>query len=160
MIVEQATSAELIWQCAAFDELDTRSLYDLLALRMSVFVVEQNCPYQELDGKDQHSWHMLGYRHGQLVATARILGPGASYVGAASIGRVVSAPSERGTGIGQALMTESVKACQKLFPEHPIRIGAQAHLEAFYGRFGFVSSSATYLEDGIPHIEMTRPAGA
>ncbi|MFG1497767.1 GNAT family N-acetyltransferase [Saccharospirillum sp. HFRX-1] len=153
-------SSDVIWQCVAFDELDIRSLYDLLALRMSVFVVEQNCPYQELDGKDQQSWHMLGYRQGQLVATARILAPGASYAEAASIGRVVSAPSERGTGIGQALMTESVQACVKRFPDHPIRIGAQAHLDAFYRRFGFVSSGATYLEDGIPHIEMTRPAGA
>ncbi|PTY39069.1 GNAT family N-acetyltransferase [Saccharospirillum sp. MSK14-1] len=150
----------MIWQCVDFDQLDIRTLYELLALRMSVFVVEQNCPYQELDGKDQQAWHVLGYRQGQLVATTRILAPGDSYDGAASIGRVVSAPSERGTGLGQALMQESITACQRLFPEYPIRIGAQAHLEAFYGRFGFMTSSAVYLEDGIAHIEMTLAAGA
>jgi len=153
-------SSEVIWQCVAFDELDSRTMYALLALRMSVFVVEQNCPYQELDGKDQGAWHMLGYRQGQLVATARILAPGDSYAGAASIGRVVNAPGERGTGLGQALMCESISACQRLFPDTPIRIGAQAHLDDFYSRFGFIASSATYLEDGIPHIEMTLAASA
>lgn len=160
MIVDQAQSSELSWQCLAFDELDTRTLYALLALRMSVFVVEQNCPYQELDGKDQQAWHLLGYRQGELLATARILAPGASYSGASSIGRVVSAASQRGTGLGQALMAEAVNACLTLFPAYPIRIGAQAHLDAFYRRFGFVPAGATYLEDGIAHIEMTRPAGA
>lgn len=160
MIVEPAQSSQVIWQCLPFDELDTRTLYAMLALRLSVFVVEQHCPYQELDGKDQQGWHILGYRHGQLVATARILAPGDSYTGACSIGRVVSAPSQRGTGLGQALMNEAVNRCLTLFPEHPIRIGAQAHLDAFYARFGFVSAGATYLEDGIAHIEMTRPVGA
>lgn len=160
MIVEQQATTELIWQCVAFDQLDTRTLYAALALRLSVFVVEQNCPYQELDGKDQQGWHLLGYHQGQLVATARILAPGVSYVGAASIGRVVSAPGERGTGIGQALMVEAVNACQRLFPDFPIRIGAQARLEVFYQRFGFVASGPIYLEDGIPHIEMTRIVGA
>ncbi|WP_232819333.1 GNAT family N-acetyltransferase [Saccharospirillum mangrovi] len=160
MIVEQTQTSDVIWQCVPFDALDTRTLYALLALRLSVFVVEQNCPYQELDGKDLAAWHLLGYRHGELVATSRILAPGVSYDGASSIGRVVTAPSERGTGLGPQLMSEAVAACQRLFPTLPIRIGAQAHLQRFYGRLGFVAEGAQYLEDGIPHVEMTRPVGA
>lgn len=160
MIQPPATGADPVWQCLTFEALDTRTLYQLLALRLSVFVVEQNCPYQELDGKDERAWHLLGHCRGELVATARILAPGDSYSGASSIGRVVTAPSQRGTGLGPLLMEEAVRHCRRLFPQHPIRIGAQAHLQRFYQRFGFQAEGAPYLEDGILHIEMTRPPGA
>lgn len=147
----------VLWQCQPFEALDTRTLYDLLALRTAVFVVEQNCPYQELDGKDDRAWHLLGHDTGGLVATARILAPGDSFTGA-SIGRVVTSPARRGQGLGEQLMARAVAHCGWLFPDHAIEIGAQAHLQAFYARFGFVVSSEPYLEDGIPHIEMRRPA--
>lgn len=160
MILESTAMPGEHWTCLPFDALDTRSLYAMLALRTAVFVVEQNCPYQDLDGKDEQAWHLLGYGSEGLAATARILAPGDSYPGASSIGRVVSAPTQRGTGLGQRLMHQAVQHCQRLFPEHPIRIGAQAHLQGFYRRFGFVPEGAVYLEDGIQHIEMTRPIGA
>ncbi len=158
MIFAGAPRQEIVWQCLDFDHLDTRTLYDLLALRTAVFVVEQNCPYQELDGKDTSAWHLLGHQAGKLVATARILSPGISYEGA-SIGRVVTDPSTRGQGLGVQLMDEAVRRCIERFPDHPIEIGAQAHLEAFYGRFGFKANSDSYLEDGIPHIDMIRLPG-
>lgn len=143
-----------IWQCQSFDALDRRTLYDLLALRVSVFVVEQQCAYQELDGKDFQAWHITGHMSGQLVATTRILTPGASFAGA-SIGRVVTDPSVRGQRLGEALMRESIRHCRTLFPNDSIQIGAQAHLTGFYRQLGFVVSSDDYLEDGIVHVEMT-----
>lgn len=142
-----------VWQCRPFDGLDTRTLYGMLALRLSVFVVEQNCPYQELDGKDSQAWHVLGHQAGILVATARILAPGDSFDGA-SIGRVVTHPARRGQRLGVALMEQAIHHCRVLFPDHPIEIGAQAHLADFYAGFGFEPSSERYLEDGIPHIGM------
>lgn len=157
MIFAGAPTQDIVWQCPGFDHLDTRTLYDLLALRTAVFVVEQNCPYQELDGKDQHAWHLIGHQTGRLVATARILPPGASY-DSPSIGRVVTDPSTRGQGLGVKLMEEAVSRCLGLFPGSAIEIGAQAHLVDFYGRFGFKPNSDTYLEDGIPHLDMIRPA--
>lgn len=157
MIFAGTPSPEIVWQCPDFDHLDVRTLYDLLALRTSVFVVEQNCPYQELDGKDPMAWHVMGHQTGELVATARILPPGVSY-DSPSIGRVVTNPSTRGQGLGVQLMEEAVARCLNLFPEQAIEIGAQAHLIDFYGRFGFRSNSDTYLEDGIPHLDMIRPA--
>lgn len=147
------------WQCLPFESLDTRTLYDLLSLRTSVFVVEQQCAYQELDGKDLQAWHVIGHRAGRLVATARILAPGISYDGAASIGRVVADPQCRGQRLGEALMRQSLNQCHTLFPEHPVRIGAQAHLAGFYGRLGFQPGGEPYLEDGIAHIEMARKPG-
>ena len=155
MIFAGAPTREIVWQCPDFDHLDTRTLYDLLALRTAVFVVEQNCPYQELDGKDAQAWHLMGHQAGQLVATARILPPGASY-DSPSIGRVVTDPSARGQGLGVRLMEEALERCRGLFPDRAIEIGAQAHLVDFYSRFGFKPNSDTYLEDGIPHIDMIR----
>lgn len=146
-----------VWQCRPFEGLDTRTLYRMLALRLSVFVVEQNCPYQELDGKDTRAWHVLGHQAGELAATARILAPGDSF-GGASIGRVVTHPACRGQRLGAALMEQAIRHCRVLFPDHPIEIGAQAHLADFYAGFGFKVSSDRYLEDGIPHIEMVLAA--
>jgi ElaA protein len=140
-----------------FDRLTGRQVHDVLQLRQRVFVVEQTCPYLDADGADPRCWHGLGVKDGMLVATARIAPPGLKYVEPA-IGRVVTAPEVRGTGLGRALMAEGVAGCARVWPGRAIRISAQAHLQRFYGHFGFETVSDTYLEDDIPHVEMLRKA--
>ena len=151
-------STDIITKCVPFDQLDVSTLYSLLSLRMSVFCVEQNCPYQDADGRDQLAWHVLTYLSGQLVGTSRILMPGIAYEDACSIGRVANHIEQRGKGIGIALMSFAVAQCEKMFPNFPIRIGAQQYLTTFYSRFGFVVCSQPYLEDGIVHVTMEKPA--
>jgi ElaA protein len=147
---------KLFWQLKSFDELSNKQLYDIMQLRAAVFIVEQNCPYQDADGKDIKSFHLMGRNEeGVLVVYSRILPAGISYK-EASIGRVVSSPSVRGTGAGKELMLQSIKEIEKLFGKCPIKIGAQLYLKKFYESFGFVVCSEEYLEDGIPHIEMLR----
>ncbi len=144
------------WQLKAFDGLTTYELYKILQLRSEVFVVEQNCPYQDEDGKDLKSWHLMGWDEANtLVAYTRILKAGDSFA-EASIGRVVSSPKVRGTGIGKELMLQSIDKLYQLFGKVPIRIGAQCYLEKFYQSLGFVISGETYLEDNIPHVEMVK----
>lgn len=147
----------LAWRCLPFDAMSARTLYRLLRLRSEVFVVEQACVFLDADGLDERCLHVLGESvpTGELVAAARLVPPGASFP-EASIGRVVTSPAARGSGLGHALMTESIRLLQILWGPQPIRIGAQAHLETFYRRHGFVPDGPTYLEDGIPHIEMLR----
>lgn len=137
-----------------FHALTTEELYKILALRAEVFVVEQNCPYQDVDGKDLNSIHVLGYIKNQLVAYARVLGQGISYQEYASIGRIVTSPSIRGNNHGHDLVDFSIKVCQKIFPGQPIKISAQAHLEKFYNAHSFKATGEAYLEDDIPHIGM------
>ena len=148
------------WACQAFDELSPAELYALLRLRSEVFVVEQNCVFLDLDNSDQDAWHLLGWdaaEPSRLLAYARCFGPGLKFA-EASIGRVITAPSARGTGLGHVLMRQALSALQTQLGDLPIRIGAQAHLQAFYEQHGFARSGEPYLEDGIPHIEMLRPA--
>ena len=152
--------ALLSWHCQPFDRLDRRDLYALLQLRCAVFIVEQNCPYLDPDGKDVlEGTHHLYARDagGRVLACLRLLAPGVSYAHP-SIGRVASAASTRGSGLGRELMRRGIADCQRLWPGRPIRIGAQAYLQRFYERLGFVVDSAPYLEDGIPHLEMERAA--
>jgi ElaA protein len=146
--------------CLPFDALLPRTLYALLQLRAEVFVVEQACAFQDLDGADADCMHLLGEGSGpngqpQLLAYTRLVPPGLKYP-EASIGRVVTAPGTRGTGMGHALIAESIRMLHSLWGVQPIRIGAQAHLERFYNAHGFVSDDKPYIEDGIPHIEMLR----
>ena len=148
----------MTWSCKHFDELSTQELYDLLRLRSEVFVVEQDCVYLDLDGKDQKAWHLFATENDKIVACVRILATGASYPDAASIGRVCSHLSVRKRAIGQDLMQRSIAKARALFPGEPIRIGAQLYLLKFYNTLGFAQSSEEYLEDGIPHIEMLLPA--
>lgn len=144
----------LNWKLIDFSDFTPQSLYDVLKLRTDVFVVEQNCPYPELDNKDQISKHFCGYNsEGDLVAYTRILPPGVSYK-EASIGRVLVAESARDKKYGKVLMQLSIEIAQHIFPDTPIRIGAQCYLEKFYTGLGFSTKSEPYLEDGIPHIEM------
>ena len=122
----------LVFKTKTFDELSIQELYAILALRAEVFVVEQNCPYQDVDGKDEKGLHLLGMENNQLLAYARILPKGASYNEYTSIGRIVTAPQVRAKGYGHALVGEAVKVTRTTYPEYSIKISAQAHLEQFY----------------------------
>lgn len=147
----------LHWRWSRFGELSLDDLYDALALRSRVFVLEQG-PYLDADGLDRAAWHLLGRdAQGTLQAYLRVVDPGAKY-GEPSIGRVVTSPELRGTGAGRALVDEGVQRCGAAWPGRAIRISAQAHLQRFYGGFGFEPVGETYLEDDIPHIEMLRSA--
>ncbi|GAA3094350.1 GNAT family N-acetyltransferase [Rhizobium viscosum] len=139
----------------SLDELSARELYDLLRMRVDVFVVEQNCPYPELDGKDIDALHLRLMEGAELIASTRLLKPYKAQ-DPVKIGRVVVSPAHRGKRLGEALMTESIAVCERLYPENPIALSAQAHLRRFYESFGFVKTSEEYLEDGIPHLDMVR----
>ena len=139
-----------------FGELSNIELYDILKLRAEVFVVEQNCPYQDMDDKDQNSLHLMFWENDYLIAYTRLLDKGISYPEYASIGRVVTSPTIRGKGIGKKLMAESIKVCIKHFGKTAIKISAQFHLKTFYEEFGFVTTGHQYLEDNIPHIAMIK----
>lgn len=143
------------WTLKKFEELSTRELYEILRLRAEVFVVEQNCVFQDMDNKDQLSYHLQGRKNGLLVAYTRIVPVGLSYEDAPSIGRVVTSPQIRREGIGKELMERSINELIRVFGKTTIRIGAQLYLKKFYESFGFEQSSDIYDEDGIDHIEMT-----
>ena len=146
----------LNWQALSFDELSNRQLYAMLRLRSEVFVLEQDCVYQDLDDFDQDAVHVLGLDDaGAVACCARLLAPGLKYSGA-SIGRVVTSPTLRGTGQGRALLAKAVQVCEERYPNTEITLSAQQHLERFYAGFGFTTRSEPYLEDGIPHLKMTR----
>jgi ElaA protein len=150
-------SDSLTWQWLPFDALSRDQLYGLLRLRSEVFVVEQNCVFQDMDGLDDQAMHLLGGRASALIAYVRCFPAGVTF-DEASIGRVVTRQSARGGGLGQVLMAEAIRALVAEWGAQPIRIGAQAHLKDFYQRHGFVDVGKPYVEDGIPHLEMVRPA--
>ena len=145
----------ITWTIKKFDELSVHELYAILQLRSEVFVVEQNCAFQDMDNKDQSSYHLMGWEKEKLIAYTRLIPPGTAY-SFSSIGRVVTASSARGTGIGKLLMEKSIEQIDSLFGKGPIKIGAQLYLQEFYHSFGFEQSSDIYDEDGIDHIEMIR----
>jgi ElaA protein len=148
----------LFWNCKPFAELTLTELYAALRLRSEIFVVEQNCPYLDMDGLDEASFHLLGRTEtGEMAAYTRLLPKGISYPEYASIGRVVVSQAHRRGGLGQELMRESIANCERLFGPAPIKIGAQQYLEKFYQSFGFAKCGEGYDEDGIPHIPMLRP---
>src|SRR5678810_117167 len=144
---------QIQWLLKKFEDLTSSQLYAILQLRNEVFVVEQNCVFQDADNKDQDSHHLMGWDNKMLVAYSRIVPPGIAYDLYPSIGRVVTSPKMRKTGIGKILMQQSIEELQKLFGESSIKLGAQLYLKTFYESFGFVQSSDVYIEDGIPHIE-------
>jgi len=152
-------SEHIRWQWSSFSELSPRDLYAVVRLREAVFVVEQNCPYLDADGRDPNAWHLLGWVEGPsertLVAYARIFEPGVRYP-EGSLGRIVTAPAVRGTGIGKALMAEALRRIESLAPGQSIKIAAQRRLEDFYLGFGFRTISPPYEEDGIIHVDMLR----
>lgn len=150
-------NSEIVWTCRKFDELSTEDLYKILQLRAEVFVVEQDCVYQDVDGFDQQALHVMGAlsidNEEQLACYTRLLPPGVKYEGA-SIGRVVTRESARGGGNGKALMVNSIGFCKEQWPSSAITISAQQYLEKFYTELGFETQSEPYAEDGIPHIRM------
>lgn len=151
-------AGDLNWRCLPFHAMSVAELYAVLQLRAAVFVVEQQCVFQDMDGLDPECHHLLGRdAGGQLLAYARLVPRGLAFT-EASVGRVVTAPAGRGRALGHALMAEAGTVLTNLWGPQPIRIGAQAHLEGFYGQHGFVTDSAEYMEDGIPHVEMLRLA--
>lgn len=144
-------------ECKAFSELSVDELYEILALRSEVFVVEQNCIFPDLDYKDQKALHFMGFdQNNQLMAYTRLFNESVYYQGFLSIGRVVASPKGRGEGYGRKIFGKSVEKVQELFGQKSIKIGAQAYLENFYGSFGFESINEDYVEDGIPHKIMVR----
>lgn len=145
------------WRYLAFDELSVAGLYAVLQLRSEVFVVEQACIFQDIDGADAQAMHLLGTLQGALVAYARCFPAGIQFA-EASIGRVVTRPCVRGSGVGHTLVEKAIASLLQRSGTQVIRIGAQAHLEAFYRQHGFEKAGPLYFEDGIAHIEMLRPA--
>jgi ElaA protein len=148
-------SVVLRWH--TFGELGGGEIYEILALRQSVFVVEQRCAYLDADGRDRSSLHLCGRTAaGVLAAYLRLLPPGQKFAGP-SIGRVITAPEFRGRGTGRALMEEGIRRAAELYPGIPLTLAAQIHLEGFYRSLGFIRSGMPYDEDGIPHVTMMRP---
>ncbi|WGL65114.1 GNAT family N-acetyltransferase [Pseudomonas sp. CW003PS] len=151
--------SSVTWHCLHHRELDTATLYELLALRTQVFVVEQNCPYLETDGQDLigDTCHLLARDKSGLVGYLRLLDP-QRMNGEVVIGRVLTAERARGSGLGHRLMERGLVECGQRWPGVPVYLSAQAHLQGYYGRYGFVAVTEVYLEDGIPHIGMRRAA--
>jgi ElaA protein len=146
---------EIQWKIKPFETLSTNELYDILRLRSEIFVVEQNCVYLDLDGKDKLALHLFGEFNGKIVAYSRLFRPGISFDNA-SIGRVVVDANYRDRKWGHDLMREAIAGIKNHFDESKITIGAQLYLKKFYESHGFVQTSEMYLEDDIPHIEMKR----
>lgn len=145
------------WVLSEFHELDVNELYAILKLRQEVFIVEQSCPYLDADGFDAQATHLYARSDGgDVVACARLFAPGRKHE-CAVIGRVVTAPSVRRTGLGRELMRRAISAIEDQHGHGPIWLGAQKYLERFYASLGFVRDGEDYLEDGIPHLPMRRP---
>ena len=138
-----------------FSELTTEELYLILQLRSEVFVVEQNCVYQDIDNKDQNALHVIGFKNNKIVAYTRIFKPG-DYFSIASIGRVVVNKQERQFGYGYQIMEASIAAITTILKESKIKVSAQSYLKKFYNSLGFNQVGEEYLEDGIPHIAMIK----
>ena len=138
-----------------FNELSIVELYDILKLRSEVFVVEQDCVYQDIDGTDQKALHILGVVENKIIAYTRCFKPG-DYFKEASIGRVVVKESQRKYKRGNQIMNSSIEAIEKYYNTNTIKISAQCYLSKFYSSLGFKSIGEKYLEDGIPHVAMIR----
>ena len=143
----------ITWIYKAFNQLSPFELYAILQLRNEVFVIEQQCIFQDADNKDPLAWHVMGWEGDHLVAYTRLVPEGVAYA-ESSIGRVVTSPKMRKQGLGRILMQESVEILYKLWGRKAIKIGAQLYLKSFYESIGFQQTSDIYLEDGIEHIEM------
>ncbi|HPG37903.1 MAG TPA: GNAT family N-acetyltransferase [bacterium] len=145
----------LKWTCSAFSQLTTGELYTILQARQAVFVVEQHCPFPEIDGLDPQCRHLQGRNNDTLVAYCRIVPPGVKFA-VPSIGRVLTTAEGRGHGYGIALMEQAVRITAELYPGMDMLVAAQTYLEKFYNRFEFYRTGNNYLEDDIPHIDMLR----
>ncbi len=146
----------IYWQCKSFSELTSGEIYKILQLRNEVFVIEQNCIYQDMDNKDQEAFHIMALERNRVIAYARLLKPGISYPDAASIGRVCVSISFRRNELGKLVVKKSIARINHLFGPTSIKISAQLYLKYFYESFSFVQLGDVYLEDGIEHILMRR----
>ena len=158
--VRSAPQVAVRWQWSRLEHLAAAELYAVLAARQQVFTVEQHCAFQDADGYDLAAWHLLGWtaeESSTLAVYLRALDPGSKYA-EPSIGRVLTAPPFRRTGLGRTLMEEGIARCECTWPGMPIRIAAQQRLEAFYASLGFRTVTEPYLEDGIAHVDMVRAA--
>lgn len=144
------------WQWRRFEDLAIKQLYEIIAAREAVFIVEQNCPYQDVDGIDRHAQHLAGWSDGKLAAYCRVVDAGIKYP-EPSIGRVLTTAEFRGQQLGKELLSRAIEKIERDTPRTGIRISAQLYLKRFYKEFGFEQVSETYMEDDIPHIEMLRP---
>lgn len=144
-----------MWIWKPYFRLSIDELHDLIQLRERVFIVEQNCAYLDVDGRDKNSWHLLGYEGDKLAVTLRVTLPGVRFP-EYSIGRVASSPEFRRQGYGRRAVAEALKLMEDSFGKNAIRISAQSYLEKFYAEFGFETARGPYLEDDIPHFEMLR----
>ncbi len=146
------------WYLKSFNELSNRELYEILTLRVDVFVVEQDCIYHELDGKDLdlQAFHLYALKDERVACYLRILPPGCNYPDMPSLGRVVIHSDFRGSGIGHELMTRATKVLDDNWPSQTCYISAQSHLQGYYIKHGFSAVGDGYLEDDIPHIGMER----
>lgn len=148
----------LTWQCAHFSELSAAQLYAILSMRSEVFIVEQNCVYQDIDGADIDCMHLIGWTSDQQVAAyMRIVPPGLKFA-EVSLGRVITSNAARGTGIGKQLLSKGMAFIEATYPGQAVRIHAQAYLEKFYLSYGFATASDVMLEDGIAHYVMIKPS--
>ena len=147
---------KVVWHYKLFDELSAKELYQIIQLRNEVFVIEQDCIYQDADGKDLNCGHLWATINDEVVAYSRIVPKGVSYVNEPSIGRVISNGKFRGLGLGKQLIANSIQVIANRFFTSSIRISGQLYLKAFYESFDFEQVSEEYLEDNIPHIEMLR----
>jgi ElaA protein len=145
-----------VWRLLSFDDLRVAEIYEVLRLRSEVFVVEQQCLFQDMDGADSQAMHLLGVQGGELLAYARCFEAGIKFP-EASFGRVLTRLSARRTGLGHVLVEQAITAISQLWGPQTIRIGAQMQLAAFYAQHGFEDVGKLYMEDGIAHLEMVRP---
>jgi ElaA protein len=150
-------TSPLRWQWCTLHELSPAEVYTLMAARMAVFVVEQNCPYQDADGYDLDAQHLIVWSGAEVAACLRVLSPRTKFA-ERSIGRIITSRAFRGTGLGRTILTRTLERLDAGYPGKSVRIGAQARLSKFYEEFGFQPASQEYMEDGVPHIEMLRSA--
>ena len=144
---------DLQWQWCRLGELSAEQVYAVLAARVEIFVVEQNCAYQDLDGLDADAEHLIAWSGKEVAGYLRVLGPGTRFDDP-SIGRIITTRPFRGSGLGREVVAKGIERTHMRYPGRPVRISAQKYLEKFYRDFGFVTVSEPYLEDGIPHVEM------
>ncbi len=148
-----SSGPDVKWQWCRLGDLSAEQLYAVFAARIDIFVVEQNCPYQELDGLDADAEHLIAWSGADLAGYLRVLAPDTRFADP-SIGRIFTTQEFRGTGLGRELVAKGIERTRLRYPGRPVRISAQRYLEKFYGSFGFTTVSEPYLEDNIPHVEM------
>lgn len=153
---ESHLASQIKWTWSDFEDLTVHQLYDALRLRESIFIVEQNVPYPDIDGKDERSLHLMGYSGREMVAYMRLVPLDLFEPGYFSLGRVVVKAELRGTGIGRELVRQGIECLDRIRSGHPIKISSQLYLKDFYASFGFVAQGEPYIEDRILHIAMIR----